>query len=144
MFRSLHHIGIVTDELEREIDRYRDLFGAVFTVREILPEQGVEVALARLPDGGAIELLCPITDESGVASFLRERGVGLHHSAFAVENLGRALQECRDLGLDLIDEEPRLGVGGHQIAFLHPRSTGRVLVELVEVKGPEPQSSGAG
>ncbi len=132
IFERLHHVGIVTDDLDGAIAFYERVFGARFGPRERLEEQGVEVALAALPGGGEIELLTPIRAESGVARFLAERGPGLHHSAYAVADLAAALAECRAAGLELIDEQPRSGAGGLRVAFLHPRDTGRVLIELVQ------------
>jgi len=132
ILERLHHVGIVTNDLDSAIALYERVFGVRFRLRERLEEQGVEVALAVLPGGGEIELLTPIRAESGVARFLAEHGPGLHHSAYAVADLPGALAECRAAGLELIDEQPRIGAGGLRVAFLHPRDTGRVLIELVE------------
>jgi len=133
VFEKLHHVGIVTDDLDAAILFYERSFGAHFTVRQRLDEQGVEAALALLPHGGEIELLAPTREDTGVARFLAERGPGLHHSAYAVADLPAALAQCRERGVELIDAAPRSGVGGLRVAFLHPRSTGRALIELVEV-----------
>jgi len=132
ILERLHHVGIVTDDLDGAIALYEQVFGARFGPRERLEEQGVEVALAALPGGGEIELLTPIRAESGVARFLAARGPGLHHSAYAVTDLPAALTQCRAAGLELIDEQPRIGAGGLRVAFLHPRGAGRVLIELVQ------------
>lgn len=132
LFHSLHHTGIVTDDLDAAIHLYENLFGARFGPRERLEAQGVEVALARLPEGGEIELLTPTRDDTGVARFLDERGPGLHHVAYGVPDLAAALADCRARGIELIDQQPRTGAGGLRVAFLHPRDTGRVLIELVE------------
>lgn len=132
MFQTLHHVGIVTDDLDATIALYERVFGARFTHRERLEDQGVDVAIATLPLGGAIELLAPYRPETGVARFLTERGPGQHHTAYAVADLTAALAQCRAQGIELVDTAPRYGAGGHRVAFLHPRSTGRVLIELVE------------
>jgi len=132
LLRRVHHTGIVTADLEASIALYERLFGASFHHRETLEEQGVVVALAALPGGGEIELLSPIHDGTGVARFLAERGPGLHHTAYGVENLESALETLRASGVELIDAAPRPGAGGLRVAFLHPRSTGRALIELVE------------
>ena|SRR5579875_1791918 len=132
MFDRLHHIGIVTDDLDAAIALYERAFEARFTVRERLDAQGIEAALASLPRGGEIELLTPTRADTGVARFLAERGPGLHHSAYAVADLPAALERCRERGIELIDAAPRPGIGGLRVAFLHPRSTGRTLIELVE------------
>ncbi len=132
MFQQLHHVGIAAPDLDAAIALYEGLFEARFTHRETLEAQGVEVALAALPNGGEIELLAPTRNDTGVARFLAERGPGLHHTAYAVADLRAALAECRTRGIELIDAEPRIGAGGLRVAFLHPRDTGRVLIELVE------------
>lgn len=132
LLRRLHHTGIVTADLDASIALYERLFEASFYERETLEEQGVVVALAALPDGGEIELLSPIRGDTGVARFLAERGPGIHHSAYEVEDLQEALDTLRAAGVELLDETPRIGAGGLHVAFLHPRSTGRTLIELVE------------
>ena len=132
MFQRLHHIGIVADDLDAAVAFYERTFGACFHHRERLEEQGVDVALAALPEGGEIELLAPFRPDTGVARFLAERGPGLHHTAYAVADLPAALAACSARGIELIDRAPRYGAGGLRVAFLHPRSTGRVLIELVE------------
>jgi len=99
--------------------------------REVLEDQGVEVVLLAC-GGQQVELLAPLRADSPVGKFLAERGPGLHHTAYRVPDLVAALAECREAGLELVDEAPRRGAGGHWVAFLHPRSTGRVLVELIE------------
>jgi methylmalonyl-CoA/ethylmalonyl-CoA epimerase len=132
MFERLHHVGILTDDLEAAVATYEQTFGACFTHRERLDSQGVDVALATLPQGGEIELLTPFDPDSGVARYLSRHGPGMHHVAFGVPDLPAAMAECAANGIQLIDAEPRIGVAGMRVAFLHPRSTGRVLIELVE------------
>ena len=132
MFQRLHHVGIVTDDLDAATGFYERAFGARFRHRERLESEGVDVALAALPQGGEIELLAPFKPDTGVARFLARRGPGLHHTGYAVPDLCAALEQCRAQGIELIDEAPRYGAGGLRVAFLHPRSTGRVLIELVE------------
>ena len=132
MFQELHHVGIVTADLDAAIAFYERAFGTCFTHRERLHVEGVDVAMATLPDGGAIELLAPFEPDTGVARFLAARGPGLHHTAYAVADLTAALAQCRAQGIELVDAAPRRGAGSHLVAFLHPRSTGQVLIELVE------------
>ncbi len=100
-------------------------------VRERLDDQGVE-AVSLGAGTSHIELIQPVDPQSGVAKFLERRGPGLHHVAFEVEDLAAALAELRDGGAELIDEEPRRGLGGHMIAFIHPRASGGILTELVQ------------
>jgi len=125
LLRQVHHTGIVTEDLDTAIALYERLFGASFFLRETLEDQGVAVA-------GEIELLSPLVEGTGVARFLAARGPGLHHTAYGVRNLPQALETLRAAGVVLIDAVPRAGAGGLRVAFLHPRSTGHALIELVE------------
>ena len=127
----IHHVGYVVADLDAEIPAYRDVLGMPQVVREVMPDQGVEAVL--LGAGPSyVELIAPVADDTGVARFLAKRGPGMHHVAFAVTDLERTLGELESRGVELIDTAPRRGLGGHMVAFLHPRSTGGVLTELVE------------
>lgn len=127
----IHHVGYVVADLDAEIPAYRDVLGMPQVVREVMPDQGVEAVL--LGAGPSyVELIAPVADDTGVARFLAKRGPGMHHVAFAVLELERTLGELEAKGVELIDSAPRRGLGGHMVAFLHPRSTGGVLTELVE------------
>ncbi|MBL6632933.1 MAG: methylmalonyl-CoA epimerase [Actinomycetota bacterium] len=127
----IHHVGYVVADLDAEIPAYRDVLGMPQVVREVMPDQGVEAVL--LGAGPSyVELIAPVADDTGVARFLAKRGPGMHHVAFAVPELERTLGELEAKGVELIDSAPRRGLGGHMVAFLHPRSTGGVLTELVE------------
>lgn len=127
----IHHVGYVVADLDAEIPAYRDVLGMPQVVREVMPDQGVEAVL--LGTGPSyVELIAPVADDTGVARFLAKRGPGMHHVAFAVPELDRTLGELEAKGVELIDSAPRRGLGGHMVAFLHPRSTGGVLTELVE------------
>lgn len=127
----IHHVGYVVEDIDAEIPMYRDRLGMDVIEREVMPEQGVEAVL--LGDGPShIELIRPVDPEGGVARFLAKKGAGVHHVAFAVPDLEEALRGLADGGADLIDTVPRRGLGGHMVAFVHPRSTGGVLTELVE------------
>jgi methylmalonyl-CoA/ethylmalonyl-CoA epimerase len=99
--------------------------------RETVEEQGVEAVLLGLGDSH-VELLSPLGEDTAVGKFLSRRGPGLHHAAYRCENVESALARCRERGLRLIDEQPRRGIRGSRVAFLHPSSTGGVLTELVE------------
>ena len=127
----IHHVGYVVADLDAEIPVYRDVLGMEVGVREVMPEQGVEAVL--LGAGPSyVELIAPVSEDTGVARFLAKKGPGMHHVAFAVPHLESTLRELADEGVELIDTAPRRGLGGHMVAFLHPRSTGGVLTELVE------------
>ncbi|MGH2344380.1 MAG: methylmalonyl-CoA epimerase [Chloroflexota bacterium] len=129
--RAIDHIGIATQSMTDGLALYEGTFGLALVAREVLEDQGVEVALLACGDQH-VELLAPTRADSPVGKFLVERGPGIHHVASRVPDLPAALAECRAAGLELVDLAPRRGAGGRLVAFLHPRSTGRALVELVE------------
>lgn len=122
----LDHVAVVVPSLEEGCRFFELLAGERCSPPEVIGSQGVRVAFA-----GSIEILEPVDPEGTVARFLRRRGPGLHHIAYRVPDLPAVLARLREAGMDLIDREPRLGARGHQVAFLHPRSTGGILVELV-------------
>lgn len=127
----LHHVGIVVRDLPAAVDRYRLLGFGEPTITDVADQQ---VRVASFESGaGYVELLTPTALDTGVARYLEARGEGIHHVAFGVPNLEAALQRLADAGLELIDHVPRRGVHDWRIAFVHPRSCGGVLVELVEV-----------
>ena len=131
LFTAIDHLGIATPSLDEALPLYMGVFGLEVTLRAVLEDQGVEVALLRC-GSQQIELLAPTRPDSSVGTFLAERGSGLHHVAYRVPDIVAALAHCREAGLQLVDAAPRPGAGGHLVAFLHPRSTGKVLIELVE------------
>ena len=118
-------------DLDESIRLYTSALGAVLVQRTIRESDGLEAAFIRTGEG-EVELLRPTREESPVGKFLARRGPGLHHVAYAVTDIDRALVEARAAGLELIDQEPRVGLHGLRIAFLHPRTMGGVLTELVE------------
>lgn len=129
--RTLDHVGIAVASLDEAIPLWEGLLSTSATGREVVTSQHVEVAF--LETGAAsVELLAPLRPNSPVAQFLERRGPGVHHLAFRVPDLGAALEALREEGYTLIDEEPRPGAHGRNIAFLHPRTTNGVLVELVQ------------
>ena len=128
---KIEHIGIATRELDDALAFWRDALGLEVVHTEIVEEQGVRVAM--LPVGESrIELLEPTSDDSPISKFLVKRGAGMHHIAFGVDDIHAALADLKSKGTRLIDEEPRPGSGGCLVAFIHPSSTGGVLIELVE------------
>jgi methylmalonyl-CoA epimerase len=128
---GVHHIGIAVDDLDAAVLVYGKLFGATVEHRETVEEQGVEAASLRAGES-RIELLRPLGPETPVGRFLAKRGPGLHHVALQVDDLGAELGRLRAEGAQLIDEAPRRGLFGLQVAFVHPEATGGVLAELVE------------
>ena len=128
---KIDHIGIATRGIEAAITFYRDTLGLDVRETEEVPEQKVRVAM--LPIGESrIELLEATSDDSPIARFLEKRGPGIHHIAVRVEDIRGALANLREKGARLIDEQPRQGAGGCLVAFVHPSSTGGVLLELVQ------------
>jgi len=131
MIKNIDHIGIATASLEQGLALYQGVLGLEVASREIVDDQGVEV-LAFQCSGANVELLQPTRSDCSIAKFLAERGAGMHHVAYRVDDIRAALEQARQAGIELVDQTPRVGAGGHLVAFLHPRSTGRVLIELVE------------
>lgn len=127
----IHHVGYAVDDLDAVIPMYTDRYGMSVEVRERLDDQGVE-AVSLGAGTSHVELIQPVDPTGSVARFLQRRGPGLHHVAFEVDDLAAALAELRDGGAELIDAEPRRGLGGHMIAFIHPSASGGVLTELVQ------------
>ncbi|WAH39048.1 methylmalonyl-CoA epimerase [Alicyclobacillus dauci] len=128
---ALDHVGIAVHNLEESIQLYERAFGLKLERIETVQDQGVQVAF--LSAGSThLELLSPLNEDSSVAKFLDKRGPGLHHLAFAVRDIHAALASAKAKGLRLIDESPRQGAGGKQVAFLHPKSTGGVLTEYCQ------------
>jgi methylmalonyl-CoA/ethylmalonyl-CoA epimerase len=127
---GVHHIGIAVDDFDAALDLYASLFGATLEHRELLVEQGVEAA-SLLVGTSRIELLCPIGPDTPVGRFLAKRGPGMHHVAFEVADMAAELARLKADGVQLVDDEPRRGLFGLQVAFVHPEATGGVLAELV-------------
>ena len=130
MTRGIHHVGIAVDDLDAAITRWAALFGATLEHRERVEDQGVEAASLRVGDS-RIELLAALGAETPVGKFLAKRGPGMHHVAFETENVGAELARLKADGVELIDESPRRGMFGLEVAFVHPEATGGVLAEFV-------------
>jgi methylmalonyl-CoA/ethylmalonyl-CoA epimerase len=131
VFGRIDHIGVAVADLESAIALHAQTYGMPLVHRETIVEQGVEAVLLDVGESH-VELLRPLSEDTPVGKFLAARGPGLHHVAYAVADIDAALQTAREAGMRLIDESPRTGIRGTQVAFLHPKSTGGVLTELVE------------
>ena len=131
MLGRIDHVGVAVEDLDAAISLYRDSLGMPLAHRETVESQGVEAVLLDVGEGH-IELLRPLGEDTPVGKFVAKKGTGMHHVAYAVEDIDATLAEIKDAGLDLIDEKPRTGIRGSRVAFLHPRSTGGVLTEIVE------------
>jgi methylmalonyl-CoA epimerase len=128
--KSVHHVGIAVDDLDASVLVYEELFGARLEHRESVDDQGVEAASLRI-GASRIELLSPLGPDTPVGRFLAKRGPGMHHVAFEVDDVAAELARLRADGAQLIDESPRRGLFGLQVAFVHPEATGGVLAEFV-------------
>jgi methylmalonyl-CoA epimerase len=131
LFGRIDHIGVAVDDLDGAVELYRERFGMREQHRETIAAFDVEAVLLEVGDGH-VELLKPLSGESGVGKFLERNGPGLHHVAYQTSDIDSTLEQVKAAGLDLIDQEPRTGIRGSRVAFLHPKSTGGVLTELVE------------
>lgn len=131
MFGRIDHVGIAVEDLERAIELYEGAFGMPLVHRERVDSQGVEAVLLDVGDGH-VELLSPLGPDTPVGKYLARKGAGLHHVAYAVDDIEATLGALRENGIELIDEKPRTGIRGSSVAFLHPRSTGSVLTEVVQ------------
>ncbi|MBX3167065.1 MAG: methylmalonyl-CoA epimerase [Candidatus Eremiobacteraeota bacterium] len=131
MIRQLDHVAIAVPNLDEAVPFYRDVLGLPFLYFEEVTDQKVRVACFDL-GGMRLELLQPSSEDSPISKFLAQRGPGLHHLAFRSDDVASELERVRGHGVRLIDESPRSGAGGMQIAFLHPKSTQGVLMELTQ------------
>jgi len=128
---KIDHLGVAVDSISGGQQLWTDALGIACEGSETVEEQGVTTAF--FPVGESeVELLEPTSNESPVARFLSKKGPGIHHIAFQVEDIEAALAELKQKGLELIDEVPRIGAGGIRIAFIHPRATNGILIELCE------------
>jgi methylmalonyl-CoA/ethylmalonyl-CoA epimerase len=131
MFDRVDHVGIAVRDLESAIAFYESSFGVKCSHRETVEEQGVEEAMFRVGESW-IQLLRPLGPDTPVGKYIEKRGEGVHHVGYGVSDLKATLQHLKTEGLHLIDAEPRRGSRGSMVAFVHPKSVGGVLVELVQ------------
>jgi methylmalonyl-CoA/ethylmalonyl-CoA epimerase len=134
MFGRIDHVGVAVEDIDAALALYEQSFEMELAHRETVESQGVEAVLLDVGDGH-VELLRPLGSDTAVGKFLARKGPGLHHVAYAVEDIDATLAKLSAAGLELIDSEPRTGIRESRVAFLHPRSTGGVLTEIVEPAG---------
>jgi methylmalonyl-CoA epimerase len=137
---AIHHIGHAVDDLPAAIDVYERLFGGEVEHRQTVPSQGVEAVSMRV-GSGRIELLRPLGEDTPVGKFLANRGPGMHHVAYLVSDIRASLRTAAAAGAELIDTDPRPGLFGLEVAFIHPGSVAGVLVEYVQYGGNRHGSS---
>jgi methylmalonyl-CoA epimerase len=128
--RGIHHLGVAVDDLDAAVSTYERLFGAEVEHRATVPEQGVEAAALRV-GSDLVELLEPLEADTPVGRFIAKRGPGMHHVAYEVDDVAAALAGLAGAGAELIDEHPRAGLFGLEVAFVHPDSVHGVLSEVV-------------
>lgn len=133
MLRKIDHLGIVVRDLDAAIGKWQELLGLELVHREVVEDQGVEVA--KFPIGeSAVELISPRRDGTGIAKFLDKRGEGIHHVCLEVDDLQATIADLAEKEARLIDEAPRTGAGGDLVAFIHPKTTNGVLTELKQAR----------
>lgn len=133
MIKKVDHIGIAVKSLEQTLPFYTEVLNLKYLGTEVVESQKVKVAFLKAGET-KIELLEPTTDESTIAKFIEKRGEGIHHMALAVDDIQERINEIKTKGIRMIDDDARIGAAGAQVAFMHPKSTGSVLVELCEKK----------
>ena len=131
MFGRIDHIGVAVQDLDEAVALYSERLGMPVEHRETVAEQGVEAVLLGV-GVSHVELLRPLSPDTAVGKFLERNGPGMHHVAYGTDDIESALESARSAGLSLIDESPRTGIRGSRVAFVHPKSTGGVLTELVQ------------
>jgi methylmalonyl-CoA epimerase len=128
--RSVHHVAFAVTDLDEALETYQRLFGARIELRGRMDDQGVEAAYLRIGDG-RVELVSALGEDTPVGRFLAKRGPGMHHVAYEVADVAAALRSLASEGVEVIDAEPRPGLGGHEVSFVHPDSVHGVLVEVI-------------
>ena len=131
MFARIDHIGVAVEDLDAAIALHEEAYGMAVAHREVVEEQGVEAVLLDVGENH-VELLRPLSDDTPVGKFLAARGPGLHHVAYQVADIESALAQLKQQGARLIDETPRTGIRNSLVAFVHPKSSGGVLTEIVQ------------
>jgi methylmalonyl-CoA/ethylmalonyl-CoA epimerase len=131
MFGRIDHVGVAVSDLDSAVALYEGTFGMPVAHRETVESQGVEAVLLDVGDGH-VELLRPLGPDTPVGKFVERSGEGLHHVAYAVDDIDATLERLTEQGVQLIDSEARVGIRGSRVAFVHPKATGRVLTEIVE------------
>jgi methylmalonyl-CoA epimerase len=136
VFNRIDHIGVAVEQIEPSLELYRDRFELQLAHREVVQQQGVEAVLLDVGENH-VELLAPLGPDTPVGRFLAKNGPGLHHVAYQVSDIDATLAQLKQAGLELIDEQPRVGIRGSRVAFMHPRATAGVLTEIVEPAASE-------
>jgi len=131
MLRQIDHVGVAVEDIDAALELYTGPLAMPLEHRETVDDQGVDAALVGV-GAGHVELLAPLGPDTPVGKYLERRGPGLHHVAYAVEDIETVLDQLRAAGLRLIDEAPRVGIRNSRVAFVHPGAVGGVLTEIVQ------------
>ena len=131
MLAQIDHVGVAVEDMDEALNLYTGPLAMPLQHRETVEQQGVDAALVGV-GAGHVELLSPLGPDTPVGKYLERRGPGLHHVAYAVEDIDAALEELRGAGLRLIDETPRVGIRNSRVAFVHPGALAGVLTEIVQ------------
>jgi len=131
MFKRIDHIGVAVEDLDPAIKLYERSFEMELVHRETVESQGVEAVLLDVGEGH-IELLAPLGPDTPVGKFIAKKGPGIHHVAYSVDDIVKALAQVEAIGMKMIDRTPRTGIRGSKVAFVHPAATGSVLTEIVQ------------
>ena len=131
MLNKIEHVALAVEDLEAAVTHYSEVWGLEVSHRERVADQGVEEVMLRLGDT-YLQLLGATGSDTTVGKFLERRGEGLHHIAYEVDDLEATLDSLKSKGVEMIDDEPRLGGRGHMVAFVHPKSNHGLLVELIQ------------
>jgi methylmalonyl-CoA epimerase len=134
-YEQIDHVGIAVADMEAALATYEERLGVRPSVRKVMEKDGIDAAMLDLGETH-VELIAPSRSDSVITGFLERRGDGMHHVAYRVDDIRAALADLKASGARLLDEEPRMGVMGHLVAFVHPKSFGGVLTELVQA-GPQ-------
>ena len=133
LFDAIDHVGVAVADFDEAVRYYAEMFGMTVTHEEINAEQGVREAMLSVGDSGSsIQLLAPLSDASPIAKFLQQRGPGIQQLAYRVRDIEAVSATLRERGAELLYDVPKRGTGGSRVNFIHPKSAGGVLVELVE------------
>ncbi|HCK66246.1 MAG TPA: methylmalonyl-CoA epimerase [Anaerolineae bacterium] len=130
--KSIHHVAVVVEDMEKSLAFWRDALGMELHELRDVPAEKSQVAFLPI-DGAEVELVMPTTNDSGIAKYLAKRGAGMHHICLQVDDIAGMLSQLKQKNIRLINEEPRKADDGKQYAFIHPESTGGVLVELYQI-----------
>lgn len=134
MIKKVDHIGIAVRSLDEALPFYIEVLQLEFLGIEEVDSQGVKVAFIKAGET-KLELLEPTSEESPIAKFIEKRGEGLHHVALGVDSIQERINQMKEQGIRMLQDEPKIGAGGAQVAFLHPKSAGGILYEFCEKKG---------